>query len=620
MFFFVNKNIHTFESVKNTINALLLTFKQKTMKKIYSIFTMILMSSFVFAQTYDITMQVNMKGQTVDANGVHAAGNFQAAAGFAGDWDPATTMLTDTDGDSIYSITVQLPAGQYQFKFVNGNAWGNDEGVPAIVQEGGNRFMNVAKNDTLGAVMYGGTAPMGMEFVRLKADMREQMKLGVSPDTVDGVLAMDAMGSFDAISWTEKYAAEMMDPDGDSIFDGYTYAMAGSYEMKFRHGRAWGKNESVVSGLPCEVNTNRAVTVNVDTVVGPICYNKCAACVATVLDTFNVTFQVNMKNEFILNGPGAAVSVAGNFQSESGGNDWSPGEITFTDADGDSIYDVTLQLITADAVGGAWTFAYKYLNGTAWGSEEPVPAACNVNGNREAVISGDTTLPAFCFGSCAVGCDPILDPINITFRVDMTQEVPSGNGIHVAGNFMTAAGFPSNLSKDTLEMVDNSGTGVYEATVTMRPAEYEYKFVNGNSDADEESGDFVAGGCGVSNGIGGFNRLLDIKGLLADTVLPVYIYNTCNISTIGVNELNEKEISFAVYPNPMRNNATIWFGVHQNELRVQLFDITGKAVLDQSNIAVNTYVISKDGLQSGIYILKVSDKAGFSSVEKLIIE
>jgi len=591
------------------------------MKKIYSILTLILVSSFAFAQTYDITMQVNMKGQTVDANGVHVAGSFQSLLPtVVGNWKPDSTMLTDTDGDSIYSITVQLPAGQYQFKYVNGNAWGSDESVPAIVQDGGNRFMNVAKNDTLGAVMYGGTAPMGMHFVRLQADMREQMGLGMTVDTVDGVLAMDAMGSFEGISWTEKYSAELMDADGDSIFDGYTYAMAGSHEMKFRKGRSWGDSESILAGSSCEVNGNRGVTINTDTVVGPICYNKCAACVATVLDTFNVTFQVNMKNEFFLNGAGTAVSVAGNFQSESGGNDWSPGEITFTDANNDSIFEVTLQLVTADAVNGAFTFAYKYLNGNAWGTEEPVPAACNVNGNREAAISSDTTLPAFCFGSCSVGCDPILDPINITFRVDMTQEVPSGKGIHLAGNFMTAAGFPANWAKDTLEMVDNSGTGVYEATVTMRPAEYEYKFVNGNSDPEEENGDFVAGGCGVSNGVGGFNRLLDIKGLLVDTVLPVYIYNTCNISTIGINELNEKEISFSVYPNPMRNDATIWFGVHQNELRVQLFDITGKAVLDQSNITANTYVISKEKMQSGIYILKVSDKAGYSSVEKLIIE
>lgn len=608
------------ESVKKTINALLLTFKQKTMKKIYSILTLIFMCSFAFAQTYNITLQVNMKGQAISANGVHAAGNFQAAAGFAGDWDPSTTALTDSDGDSTYSITVQLPAGTYEYKFVNGNAWGSDEAVPGIVQLNGNRFFNVAKDDTLGAVMYGGTAPMGMSFVRLQADMREQMKLGTPVDTVDGVLAIDAVGSFTAINWDQTKAAELMDADGDSIFDGYTYSMTGGFEMKFRHGRDWSMSETVVSGLPCENNTNRVVNVPGDTVVGPICYNKCQACVATVLDTFNVTFRVDMRNKFILDGPGSMVSIAGNFQSEAGGNDWSPGEITLTDADGDSVYEASVTLVTPDAVNGVFTFSYKYLNGGAWGSEEPVPPACNVGGNREVAVSGDTTLPAFCFGTCVEGCPPILDPINITFRVDMTQEVPSGKGIHLTGNFMQAAGLPNNWQKDTLEMLDANGIGVYEVTVTMRPSDYEYKFVNGDSDPEEENGDFLAGGCGVSNGIGGFNRLLAIDGLQNDTVLPVYIYNTCNISTIGIGEIADKNVGFSVYPNPMKNNATIWFANNEQNLRVQLFDIAGKAVIDQSNISNNFYVIQKNNLKSGIYILKVSNQSGFSSVEKLVVE
>ncbi|MFC7670337.1 hypothetical protein ACFQT0_25455 [Hymenobacter humi] len=83
-----------------------------------------------FGQATPLTFRVDMTGQTVGAGGVHVAGNFQAAAGFAGDWNPATTALLDPDNDKVYEATVNVPAGLYLYKFVNGNSWAGAE-VPA---------------------------------------------------------------------------------------------------------------------------------------------------------------------------------------------------------------------------------------------------------------------------------------------------------------------------------------------------------------------------------------------------------------------------------------------------------------------------------------------------------
>ena len=79
-----------------------------------------------------LTFRVDMRQQTVSAAGVHVAGTFQAAAGFPADWNPATTALTDPDGDQVYELTVNVPAGTYRYKFVNGNTWGGRRAaVPA---------------------------------------------------------------------------------------------------------------------------------------------------------------------------------------------------------------------------------------------------------------------------------------------------------------------------------------------------------------------------------------------------------------------------------------------------------------------------------------------------------
>ena len=65
------------------------------MKKLYTfLLAGLLFGGSAIAQPYNVTFQVDMTGQTVDPNGPHIAGNFQAAAGFPGDWDPAATSLT----------------------------------------------------------------------------------------------------------------------------------------------------------------------------------------------------------------------------------------------------------------------------------------------------------------------------------------------------------------------------------------------------------------------------------------------------------------------------------------------------------------------------------------------
>ncbi len=74
----------------------------------------------------DVTFQVNMAEQTVSPNGVHIAGSFNDW------WSPSAIAMTDPELDQIYSVTMPLFSGiEYQFKYINGNAWGSDEVVPA---------------------------------------------------------------------------------------------------------------------------------------------------------------------------------------------------------------------------------------------------------------------------------------------------------------------------------------------------------------------------------------------------------------------------------------------------------------------------------------------------------
>ena len=88
------------------------------MKKLFTLLFVLPMIASM-AQTA-VTFNVNMQGLDVSPNGIHVAGNFQSEAGFPSDWDPSSTEMFDIGGD-IYSVTLFLPQGVYEFKYVNGN-------------------------------------------------------------------------------------------------------------------------------------------------------------------------------------------------------------------------------------------------------------------------------------------------------------------------------------------------------------------------------------------------------------------------------------------------------------------------------------------------------------------
>lgn len=97
----------------------------------------------------NVTFQVDMSHVAVSLNGVNITGDFQG-------WNPATTALTNTGG-GIYSVTLSMPAGTaIQYKFLNGNAWGNEEMVFGSCAYRTNRLYTFPTSDaTVGSVCFG---------------------------------------------------------------------------------------------------------------------------------------------------------------------------------------------------------------------------------------------------------------------------------------------------------------------------------------------------------------------------------------------------------------------------------------------------------------------------------
>lgn len=82
-------------------------------------------------------------------------GSWQAAVGCPGDWDPAceVTFMND-NGDGTYSLTIDVPAGEYEFKVAHDGAWSENYGVDGVAD--GDNYPLVLEADSSVTFVYDG--------------------------------------------------------------------------------------------------------------------------------------------------------------------------------------------------------------------------------------------------------------------------------------------------------------------------------------------------------------------------------------------------------------------------------------------------------------------------------
>lgn len=222
-----------------------------------------------------VKFAVDMTGQTISAFGVHIIGDFQEAAGYPLNFDPAATPLTQEGATDIYSIIVDIPAfNKYEYLFVNGNQTYEAEFVPDESRVGynfdDNRWLYVDSlaNDTtfVGAIIFGGNAPAGLSLVRFKVDMNNA--LPVSPN---GVHVGDNNNAFSPTK-VRLYSF------GSEVYEIISYYSNNSYSYKYFNGNTTGTGETITG--TCSVFGNRGITVIKDTVMPALCFASCDACTA----------------------------------------------------------------------------------------------------------------------------------------------------------------------------------------------------------------------------------------------------------------------------------------------------------------------------------------------------
>lgn len=171
-------------------------------------------------------LTVSAGGETPQPLFVTAAGSFQSELGCGGDWDPTCTAsdyIFDPN-DRVWQRTLNLPAGNYEYKAALNNSWDESYGTPG----GGNVGLNLA-------------APRSVKFYF-------DRQTNWVADNVNKTIAV-APGNFQSelgcsSDWDPTCLRSMLkDPDGDGIYSFSTRSLpAGNYETKVAINESWDEN------------------------------------------------------------------------------------------------------------------------------------------------------------------------------------------------------------------------------------------------------------------------------------------------------------------------------------------------------------------------------------------
>lgn len=529
-----------------------------------------------------VRFRVDMAEQTVAPEGVHLAGSFN-------EWNTESIEMTHTEA-SIYIADVSITAGSnITYKFLNGITEDTYETVPEEcgVDDGFgnfNRFYTVPETDVvLDSVCFGSCTPCGGASnpvnVSFRADMANE---DVSPNGVH------VTGNFSG--WDP--AANPMTNVSDDVYLYTATINAGTYiEYKFVNGDTDEGFETVPEA--CAQNQNRFLNVpETDTTLNLVCFGSCDSC--EQINTVMVNFQVDMTETTV---SPEGVYIAGNFQG------WDPAANPMN-LISENIYQASFELGTRTA------YEYKFINGNTWAGAEIVPDECAQNENRLLNVGAqDTTLPAFCFGSCQP-CQSGADSVFVSFSVDMSQENVSGFGVHIAGSFQDW-----NPASSPMEL--QAGTATYKRTFKLPVGSYqEYKFINGNIWGDDEQ---VPAEC-ATNG----NRFFTVPD--SDTELPAYCYASCEPCVVSIDKTESKEIYLGTArPNPASGQTIISYGIDRHaQVIIELYDITGHKAHVLENRAQgqgsHQLRLSLDRIKPGVYYYRMLiDKQPVDVSRKLIV-
>ena len=465
-------------------------------------------------------------------------------------WCGGCVPMTDPDGDGVYSVTVDLPLGSFEHKYATDNFAGQENLIDDMVNGGtcapitdyysyANREAIIAaghvSNDNYGScdvcIIPGCTDTTATNFdasaqtddgsctydVTFSVDLRCS---GLTPTVVT------ATGDYD--NWSGN-TYNLSDADGDGIWEGTHNLLAGTFQFlyitdNYTNTEISGLINSMQNGATCAPNTDNLTyayrMLSVGNITTSDTYASCDACAFGCMDAAASNYDANAQLEdgscvyattFSVNMNCEPLGSFGYVHLESPVFGWCGGCVPMTDADGDGIHTVTVDLplgdfeykyavdgfagqenLVDDMVNGGtcapitdyYSYANRQLSVVAGASADDVYSSCDacntVYGCMDAVASNFDGAATIDDGSCLFAT---------TFNVDMNcQPAGSFGYVHLESPLFGWCG-------GCVPMTDSDGDGIHSVTVDLAQGAFEYKYaVDGFAGQEDLITAMVSGG------------------------------------------------------------------------------------------------------------------------------
>ena len=408
----------------------------------------------------NVTFSVNMSnypGGLGADDTVHLNGSF---AGWCGDCIP----MSDDDGDGIWTVTIPLDDGDYQYKFTV-NGWSNQEQWP------GDGTTSCAENADDGtyenrAFTVAG-ADMTLETVYWNLCIGEEpgetftVTFQVNTSAIVGGVGANGIYAGGGILGNAQ-ALQLTDDDGDGVWVGsidLPEGTTGNYIFLNSPGDGgdWGTKENLEGqdcADPANYNDRILDPVTADTTI-LACFGYCSGdgtgeCPSTGT-TWQLTMTVNTAN----------ITVGDNGMYLGGGYFGGANAYAMSDDDGDGTWEVTVEV--ADGASGNYAFFNSPNASDDWGTKENIEGqACadpaNYNDRILEAVTADTTL-MHCFGSCETDGSCTVDECPAP---EITSWTMTGDGAIFDGNNQEEViGYQIEYSTSTFTPGDGTAS-VYE--------------------------------------------------------------------------------------------------------------------------------------------------------------